>query len=74
MVGVASRGSQTTYQVNFSNAGSQAATVLATFASTFADINNSRQLRLIVNQLTANILSDIIKGAEKAKGTLQSRR
>jgi hypothetical protein len=69
--GIEGPGSMTLYQVQFiSSPGSVSnATLIASFVSTLADINNSLQLGLIDNPGVANSLSKKISAAQKATGS-----
>lgn len=68
VIGIAGVGSQTSFQIGFSNSATTGIIPRATFASTLADINNSLQLGLIDNAGIANSLSQKIQAARDATG------
>ncbi len=72
--GIEGPGSTTSYSVQFaSSPGSiSTTTLIASFASTLADINNALQLGLIDNSGIANSLSQKISAAQKATGSTRT--
>jgi hypothetical protein len=73
--GVTIGGAATTYQVQYSPAPGSPSTVtlIASFQSTLADINNSLELGLIDNNGIANALSSKISAASAAAGKGDSK-